>query len=126
MVEVEVGKIYNTTEKKCGSGKGGEYMVFSVKAEKGYDKISVWAAEGTVTKDLKSADAAKVKKICKVKKTARQLNGKWYDNYDIVCEMEPVSVNNSSAKFDEFMAGPSNKEIDDLFALGNDEPPFNF
>ena len=62
----------------------------------------------------------------KTKKSGRNLDGKWYDNYDVVCVLEPVSVNNSNAKFDEFMAGPSNKEIDDLFALGNDEPPFNF
>lgn len=126
MVEVEKDKVYNTADKRCGVGKGGEYFVFPVKAQKGYDKISVWAAEGTITKELKSADAAKVKEIVKTKKSGRNLDGKWYDNYDVVCVLEPVSVNNSNAKFDEFMAGPSNKEIDDLFALGNDEPPFNF
>ena len=27
MVEVEAGKVYNTTEKKCGMGKNGEYMM---------------------------------------------------------------------------------------------------
>lgn len=127
MVEVEAGKVYNTTEKKCGMGKNGEYMMFIVKAEKGYDKITVWAAEGTITKDLKSADAAKVKTIRKVRKSARQFNGKWMENYDVIADLEPVTVKNTDVAFNEFMAGPSDKDIEDLFfGSGNDAPPFNF
>ena len=115
MVSVKAGEVYSTEEKKVGVSSHGKYLMFPVKAEKGYDKFTVWA--NGVSKELEQADSARVKTILEVKISARKHNDKWISNYDVVAELEPVNVKNTDVVFDEFMDGPTEDDINKLFGL---------
>lgn len=114
-VYVKVGEVYDTAAKKFGTGTQGEYMLFPVKAKKGYDSITVWANK--VTKDLKAADHAKVTAITSVGLTSKEWNGKWMKNYDVHCDLEPVTLADNTKTFEDFMPMPSDDEVNKLFGL---------
>lgn len=113
------GKVYSTAEKRYGTGSRGEYFTFPVKSENGHDRITVWAYQKSITPELKDADSAKVTEIRSVTLQKHEFNGKWYQNTNVECALEPVKLKNSEKAFDEFMAAPelSEKEVNDLFGL---------
>lgn len=114
MIAVKAGDVLEMNGKRFGVAKNGEYFVFEVKGEKGSDRISVFASNPRA-KGLKECNRAKVLSIQEVKLTKRQVNGNWYQNYTASCELEPIIE--TDKKFDDFMAGPTEEEINALFGL---------
>ena len=94
MVEVKKGTIITATDIKAGTGKNGTWAFGKVKAEKGYDAITVWFANPEVYKDITDY---KIVSIESVKKTARKVKDaggaeKWYDEYSCNAVMEVLPV----------------------------------
>lgn len=91
-VTVKKGEIYPAKEMKSGVGKRGEWALLSVKAEKGYDKIDIWA---TNPADVKGAGAVKIvdfeaASITNQKKETPE-GIKWYIHYSVNAKLEPVT-----------------------------------
>lgn len=114
-VMVKIGEVYDTAAKKCGIGKQGDYLLFPVKAAKGYDTVTVWANK--VTNELKIADHAKVAAITSVSLSSKEWNGKWIKNFDVHADLEPVTLGNQDKSFDEYMPMPTDDEVNALFGL---------
>ena len=114
MISVKVGEVYECTNKRCGVASRGDYMLFEVKAEKGSDRITIFA-NNPRDKGMKECSRVKVLNITEVTQTKRQYNDKWYPNYNVYAELEPIMA--AEKKFDEFMAGPTEEDIDKLFGL---------
>ena len=85
-VKVKTDEIY--TEIKQGVGAKGSWGFAIARAEKGYDRITIWFAnpedipEGTY--------AIKVDEIKEVATENKQVNGKWYTQYNIRAKVSPV------------------------------------
>ena len=89
MIEVKRGQVVDASEAKFGEGKNGAYLMVPVKASKGKDKITLWA---TNPNDIHMPQRElKVSEIETVRKSARQYQDKWFDNYDANCKFEMVS-----------------------------------
>lgn len=89
---VEIG-VRGALAIKTGTTKDGKKWAFGeVKADKGYDKIMVWAENPDELKD----GAARIKEIVSVKKSAKKYEKdgetKWADVYSINAVLEPASV----------------------------------
>lgn len=89
MIEIKKGDVISTTEGKSGEGKNGKYAMIPVKAEKGYDKITVWCANAD-NFDISDKPSVRVADIISVKRSKRQYNDKWYENVDVNCVLEAV------------------------------------
>ena len=90
MVEVKEGMTVSLADAKSGNGGHGPYFLVNVKADKGYDKIQIWATNAPEAAELK--DAAVVKKIKSAKLGAHQYNGKWYNDYSVSAELAQGNV----------------------------------
>lgn len=84
MIDVKVGGEFPVAG---ALSKGGDkpYFKVNVCAEKGYDKIAVWATNPAQAKDI--VGMAKVKSIQSVRLSAHQYNGKWYPDYTVNAEL---------------------------------------
>ena len=85
MVEVKEGMIIDFSGAKTGNGSRGPYAKVEVKAEKGYDKIQVWAANPEDAQNIRGT--AKVGKIKSAKVSAHQYEGKWYTDFMVNAEL---------------------------------------
>lgn len=81
MIEISVGKEIPVVNAKFGSSSRGDYFKVPVKAERGYDKIDVWATNPKEANDI--VGMAKVESIKSVKLGAHQYNNKWYTDYTV-------------------------------------------
>lgn len=79
MIEIKVGEEIPVAGALVGSD--GKYWKVNVNAQRGYDKIQVWAVNPKQAKDI--TGMAKVESITSVKLTAHQYQGKWYPDYVI-------------------------------------------
>ena len=90
MIEIKKGQIITVSEKaRSGEGQNGKYIMIPVEAEKGYDKITVWAANASDF-DISGKGSVRVREILSVKKSKRKYQEKFYDNYDCNCTLEAV------------------------------------
>ena len=100
-----------------GVSSKGEYFLVNKKAEKGYDKITVWASNPG---DLQSAKAVKVNSIKEVRYGHKQSqkDGNWYPEVSIVAELVAVEVDDSdnTAAAGEYWA-KAPEGVDDIFNL---------
>ena len=99
---------------KKGMSAKGEYFLVTKKAEKGYDKVTIWASNPG---DLQSAKAVKVNAIKEVRYGHRQnpKDGNWYPEVSVIAELMAVEVeetDNSSA-INDWAKAPEN--VDDIF-----------
>lgn len=115
MIELKVGSNIPVAESRRGSSSHGDWFLVPVKAEKGYDRITVWA---TNPKDAANIDtAAEIESIKSVKLTARQgKDGKWYPEYSIDAKLKQAGQGAVNAA--EQMA------FGDLDAVNDDDLPF--
>ena len=85
-VTVKVGDIF--TEVKTGSTAKGAWGQAIARAEKGYDRITIWftnpleVPEGTY--------AVQVEEITEVGTMNKQVNGKWYTQYNARAKVKAV------------------------------------
>ena len=75
-LELSVGDIVDLTDAKTGVNSQGEWLLAKVRSEKGADTIDVFAS-GDNAKEAKDWDTGKVTAITKIRRSARQYNGKW-------------------------------------------------
>ena len=115
MVAVKVGETINGRS-RCGTSSKGEYFLIEKKAEKGYDKVTVWA---TNPGDVQGATAVKVASIKDVCFGHRQnkADGKWYPECSIHAELTAVAVSkeNKQDTADYWMKAPD--DVKDIFNL---------
>ena len=118
-VKVKVGNIYPTLNKRTGVGQQGKpYLLFQVKAEKGTNRITVFATNPD-NAAVQNAETVRIKAISDCVLNARQYNNQWYQEYSVNAELEAV---NASKKEAEDFAGekfvePTEDDINKLFGL---------
>lgn len=95
MVEIKSGDTITAESVHRGTGGKGPYCMLVVKAEKGRDKITVWARDGEM--ELSDGDSVKINSIVSVKKSARKYQEKWYDTFDIVANLQVMEKGHASA-----------------------------
>lgn len=95
MVEIKAGDTITAESVHRGEGGKGPYCMLVVKAEKGKDKITVWARDGQMA--LADGDSVKVNSIVSVKKSARKYKEQWYDTFDIVANLQVMEKGRASS-----------------------------
>ena len=90
MVEVKVGGEIPVTVAVTGKSGKGPYWKVNVCAEKGYDKISVWATNPEEAGKI--VGMAKVVGIQSVKLSAHQYQNKWYTDYTVNAKLAQGST----------------------------------
>lgn len=110
-VKVVKGETYPAKNLKSGIGKKGAWALLSVKAEKGYDKIDIWASN---PEDVKGASAVKVIDIEDVQITnQRSQDGtKWFTHYSVSAKLAPVAGHSNG---DEWVSAED--ALEDIFKL---------
>ena len=81
MVEIKVGTEFPVAGAYAGKSNKGAYWKANVCAEKGYDKIAVWATNPDEASKI--VGMAKVVAIQSAKLGAHQYDGKWYSDYSV-------------------------------------------
>lgn len=115
MVKVKVGDILPAKDMKSGTAQSGkQWAMLAVKAEKGYDKITVWAENPA---DIVGAAAVKVVSVTDVvlkkdKRTMPDGTDRWYDNCNVTAKLEKAEGAYSG---DDFVTVDSS--LEDIFKL---------
>ena len=109
MVELKKGQIVTLEKARSGEGKNGTYLMVPVSSEKGFDKITVWAANAADL-NIDGVNELRVAEIVSVKRSKRQYNEKWYENVDANCVLEVVKT----AVFGDESSGQIASDDDDL------------
>jgi len=107
MVEVKVGQELDFSTKKCGQGQRGAWCLFNIKADKGSNRITIWA---TNAEDASNFTSGRVKSVDSIRYGAKKgTDGTWYPDVSANCTIEGVDSNavNKSNAYDKFMAGAS-------------------
>ena len=81
MIELKVGQEIPVTTAVKGKSNKGAYFKAEVKADRGYDKIQVWATNPDEAANI--IGMAKIAEIKSVKLSAHQYKDKWYPDYMI-------------------------------------------
>ena len=115
MIEIKVGGNIPLNESRSGSSGKGDWFLVPVKAEKGYDRVTVWATNPKEAAGINMV--AEVESIKSVKLTARQgKDGKWYPEYSVNAKLKQAGQGAVNAA--EQMA------FADLDAVNDDDLPF--
>lgn len=90
--EIEPDAMIDCREAKHGkSNTGKDWFLVPVKAEEGYNKLTLFAANAS---DCIGARYVQVKKILRVSVSSRKANdGKWYTETSVTAKCEPLSSN---------------------------------
>lgn len=110
-VSVKVGEVYPAKEMKSGMGKKGAWALLTVKAEKGYDKIDIWAMN---PEEVKGATAVKVVSIgsAQISNQKSPDGTKWFTHYAVNAKLASVAGHNNG---DEWVSAED--ELEDIFKL---------
>ena len=115
MVNIKTGETIKGKSRSGVSSKG-EYFLIEKKAEKGYDKVTVWASNPG---DVQGATAVKVAKINDISFGHRQnkQDGKWYPECSVHAELTAVEVakEDKATTKDYWMQAPD--DVKDIFNL---------
>lgn len=85
-VKVKVGDVY--TEIKMGTTSKGKWGCATARAEKGYDRVTIWFANpDDIPEDTYAICVKEIKEIYTVNK---EVNGKWYTQYNALATVESV------------------------------------
>jgi hypothetical protein len=85
MIELVTGQEIPVGDALKGNSNRGPYFKTSVRPEKGKDRIDIWATNPEEA--INFTGMAKVVEIQKVKKSAHQYNGRWYDDYTVEAKL---------------------------------------
>ena len=109
--KVEKGQTVSLAEAKSGEGQKGIWMFVPVKAEKGYDRITLWVNNAEEARYF--TGEAKIKDITAVSISHTQSKDKtkWYDQYSANVTLDGRNGNRETANkglntFDDFMSIP--------------------
>ena len=121
MVQLKVGDKVSLEDKRTGTNdKGNTWMMFHVKAEKGYDRITVWVRNADFAKNLTEAEIESIESVA-IKNTMK--NDKWYTDYTVNVRLKSAAyeaqMNAQAAQSFEsalggFMTVPDNLEDESL------------
>lgn len=106
---VSVGETLDLTGAKYGTSAKGDWLLVKVKDEKSYDTIDVFVENASEARDW---DTGKIKTIKSVRRTKRQINGKWIQFVTTDVTMTKGAPKSLHHPGDEFMTPP-----DDLDGL---------
>ena len=81
MVEVKKGQLIDVGHARTGTSQRGPWFKLEVKADRGYDRINVWATNFDEANAIRNT--AVVAEIESARITAKQYQGKWYTEYNI-------------------------------------------
>ena len=117
MVIVKEGEIIKSKKIRKGVSAKGEYFLIEKKAEKGYDKINVWASNPG---DVQNASAVKVVKVEQVRFAHKQNpnSGQWTPEVSVTAQLTAVEVeetDNKDAVNDYWMKAPDDAK--DIFNM---------
>ena len=82
MVQIKRGDTFTATGVRTGDGQDGAWWFCNIKADKGYDTITLRCNSCTA----KDGDTLTIANILSVKKSARKYQEKWYDTYEAEVE----------------------------------------
>lgn len=122
MITLKAGSIIPVTEARSGEGQRGAWYKVDARAEKGYDKITVWATNPSDAKNIQGA--AEIVKITSVTLTGHSYNGRWYSDYTINAELKQAGQGAINA-LDERQTEPRQQTFSDMGEINDDELPFN-
>ncbi len=113
MIELKEGMILPLTEARSGDGRRGPWYFVPARAEKGHDRITIWAANPQEAANLKGV--AKLEKIRSVKLSARKgSDDKWYPDYSVEAVLGAGAKTAEEAEqmaFDAMMAEVNDDEL---------------
>ena len=97
-VKVKVGDVY--TEIKMGvSAKKGKWGFATARAEKGYDRITIWF---TNPEDIpEDTYAVRVAELTETYTENKEVKGKWYTQYNARAKVESVEGGAVAVELDE-------------------------
>ena len=92
--EVEEGALVDCTGAKSGTSQSGHpWFLVPVKAEEGYNKLTLFASNA---EECFGAHYVKIKKISRVTVTSRKANdGKFYMDTNVTAKCEPLNAQQS-------------------------------
>ena len=86
-VLIKEGENYPAKDWRSGHGSKGPWAFFRVKATKGYDQITVWAANPEQIVNPASVKIVEIKAV-DLKGRKDERTGKWYPDYSITAVLE--------------------------------------
>lgn len=97
-VSVKLGEVYPCKDLKSGNSQKGAWALFSVKAQKGYDRIKVFASN---PEDVKNAQAVRIKSIdmVEIKAHLDERSDKWLKDYQITATLERAAAAEDGGNF---------------------------
>lgn len=123
MVQLKVGDKVSLEDKRTGTNdKGNSWMMFRVKAEKGYDRITVWVRNADFAKDLTEAEIESIESVA-IKNT--QKNDKWYTDYTVNVRLKSAAY---EAQMNAQAAQTFGNALNDFMQIPDDadaDLPFN-
>lgn len=120
---IKVGDKIDMKEKRTGTTSGGkQWCMVNVKAETGYDSITVWVRNAQLASNFLTGEVTEIHSVTLKNVRGKKDPSKWYKAYE--CEVTVKSVEaeqkqNAQAvnTFDSFMPMPDD--------LSDDSLPFN-
>ena len=123
MVQLKVGDKVSLEDKRTGTNdKGNSWMMFHVRAEKGYGRITVWVRNADFAKDLTEAEIESIESVA-IKNT--QKNDKWYTDYTVNVRLKSAAY---EAQMNAQAAQTFGNALNDFMQIPDDadaDLPFN-
>lgn len=109
--KVEKGQTVSLSEAKSGEGQRGIWMFVPVKAEKGYDRITLWVNNAEEARYFTGEATIKDITGVSISHTQSKDKTKWYDQYAANVTLDGKNGNRETANkglsaFDDFMQMP--------------------
>jgi len=106
--ECAVGDVISCSGAKSGTSQNGKaWMLIPVKAEEGFNKLTLWVKN---PEDARNARYVKIKSIDNASVTSRKTNDKYYTDMSVTARVEALS-----GMADEGFKDISDDPLDDLF-----------
>jgi len=123
MVQLKVGDKVDLSDKRTGTNsKGNSWMMFHVKAEKGYDRLTVWVRNADFAKNMAEAEIESIESVA-IKNT--QKNDKWYTDYTVNVTLKSAAY---EAQMNAQAAQTFGSALNDFMQIPDDSDdslPFN-
>jgi len=110
-VTVKKGDTITAVGVHSGTSSKGQYFLCKVKGEKAGDQITIWNNGGF---ECSEGDQIRIVDILEVKKYKRKYNEKWYDETDVIAELELIGN----------VPDVSTSSFEDITDINGDRLPF--
>lgn len=111
MVELKIGDVISVAEAKKGTSDHGPWMLVPVKAERGFDKVTVWAANAKDAQEI--VGYAKVLTMDDAKISGRKVGDKWYSDFSVRCTLAQADSTGNTDGKDVYTVSDILEETDD-------------